>query len=162
MNYPIKKNSPQAKKFKLFISKEYGMTPYNAAISAGCSEKVAQAIAEIYIAQKMLGYTMVDIAEQEQATGRRLIRWLSEKAGIVDGIPGASRVISVINYGEGNDKAKSTDKEFIDVPDYDVQFKCIHELLEIHKADPARGGGGPRSFSIEINILGDAIVAKKV
>lgn len=145
---------------KKFLSLEYGMSPYNACIASGLEHSISKKIAEKLEASYIFGSGIDDIAEQEGASVRRRIRWLSDKAGLAPGSKGATKLISCNVYvkGEGSDlaDANSMTKDFIDVQDTDLQLQCVKEINRMTGVDKAQqiqqSQAHVNSNSININI----------
>jgi len=112
---------------KKYMSVEFGMQPYNAAIKAGYNDQFAKALQTRLGNKAIFGYTYAGIAEQEGWTPRKSLRKMIEKAGHVKGILPVQRVIS----SHTNGKADSKTNDFIEVPDEDLILKYENKLWEI-------------------------------
>lgn len=147
----IPKDKEKEKLFKLYLSHEYGMMPYNAAVKAGYNRSQAIYLAKINDPLDIKNekgqwdgnQVAKNIFEQEGFTIRRSIRRMVEKAGLVDNIEGANKVISAV-----------------EVPDEDIRFKYhmkLNEMVGLSKTDEEgnRGSGNIKPYSIQITILSD-------
>lgn len=169
----IPKDKERAKLYQLYLSKEYDMSPYNAAIKAGYSHPHALYLEKNFPLDlkdergRWDGNRVVaNIYEQEGFTIRRSIRRMIEKAGLVDNVEGAQKVISanVIIKSDDPDvkalKASGLTRDFVEVPDEDMRFKYHMKLNEIagivkSDADGEKGNNNVKPYSIQITILSD-------
>lgn len=169
----IPKDKERKKLYQIYLSKSYDMSPYNAAIKAGYSHNHALYLekhAPIDIKDERGRWDgnrfALNVIEQEGFTIRRSIRRMIEKAGLVDGIEGANKIISaqVIIKSDNPDvksmKANSRTNDFVEVPDEDVRYKYhmkLNEMVGLVKSesngDAAQGNVKP--YNIQINILSE-------
>ncbi|MFA5321178.1 MAG: hypothetical protein WC373_00780 [Smithella sp.] len=134
MRHLLSSKSKKVLLFKKYISDEFGMSPYNAAIKASFTEKQAREIEEGYKVLGMMSYSLKDVCDQEQATDRKIIRRLAEMSGIVENVEGVTKVISATMIQKNSselESAHSMTKDFINVPDEDLRFRCLSKLIDI-------------------------------
>jgi len=137
-------NEQQKRKlFKLLISPEWGLQPYNAAIKAGYPYREAMKLDPLNVKDEKGRWdpqqAIVNIAEQEGFSLRRSIRRMVEKAGLSPdpNVEGANKTISANVTIKSDDptvtikRANSLTRDFVDVPDEEIRFKYHKELNEI-------------------------------
>lgn len=142
------KNSKAEKEYALYRSKEYGLSPYNAAIKAGFSVQKALILQEKANAEKVFTESFRDIAEQEGATPRTIVRHLIKMAGLNDREEGAKQI-------------KGTDDSFVEAPCDKTQLLYLRELIsfcdlgaaaKMLNEDGTEEGAGD-VFNISIKVL---------
>jgi len=101
---------------------ETGAKPYNAAIINGATHTEATVFAAIEEYKHLSTLTYGDVAEQEGATPRQIIRHLIKRSGIN-------------NREEGAQEIKGSDDSFVEVPSDKVQLAYLKELNGIMDLD---------------------------
>jgi len=101
---------------------ETGAKPYNAALMNGATHAEAVVFAAIEEYKHLSTLTYADLAEQEGATPRKIIRHLIKRSGID-------------NREEGAQEIKGTDDSFVEVPSDKVQLAYLKELNGIMELD---------------------------
>lgn len=101
---------------------ETGAKPYNAALMNGATHAEAVVFAAIEEYKHLSTLTYADLAEQEGATPRKIIRHLIKRSGID-------------NREEGAQEIKGTDDSFVEVPSDKVQLAYLKELNGIMDLD---------------------------
>jgi hypothetical protein len=124
--------------------KETGAKPYNAAILGGATHEEALTFAGIERYKYLATLTYSDIAEQEGATPRKIIRHLIQRSGIN-------------NREEGAREIKGNDDSFVEVPSDKIQLAYLKELNGIMELGAKEGETDPnaqknRPFDIMISI----------
>ncbi len=124
--------------------KETGAKPYNAAIMNGATHEDATTFAAIEQYKHLATMTYHDIAEQEGATPRKIIRHLIQRSGIN-------------NREDGAREVKGNDNDFVEVPSDRIQLAYLKELNGIMDLDADREDNNPnaqknRPFDILISL----------
>jgi len=124
-----------------------GMSPYNAALKLGRKHAEAELFAGLEVYKHLTGLTYRDIAEQEGATPRVVIRHLIERSGIMDREQGAKKIVG-------------TEDNFVEAPDDRIQLAYLRELNQICEFTKKDNEHDPnaainRPFDIHISVYGE-------
>jgi len=135
------------------IMKKTGATPYNAAIMAGARHIQAETYAGMERYKHLTQMTYRDIAEQEGATARTIIKDLIKRSGIND-------------REEGCKLIKGTDDSFVEAPDDRGQLMYLKELVEICELKKSEAESDPnaqknRPFDILIKVDGGSSIVQR-
>lgn len=162
------------------LVREVGMSPYNAALTAGFTPTLALERQAVDLAAQIFGgMKFSDIAERKLITPMKIIEHLAMRAGFFDREKGARKIVSLtptvrkmINAATSR-MAKPDDQDlpdahalewdWVEVPDDQTQAKYMAMLLDFleysGQAKPGAVipvGSGNRSFSIHFHVQPEA------